>query len=209
MTSRYTPFQGIHYPFTSDVVNPVDVQTTGADIDQALIRTATLANDFSKFGSVIARRSAAQNITKATLTAITFDNVTNDNGANSPLSNGAWWNAANPTRLTAPVPCVVIAIGYGSLIWSGAAGSPSVFQVTVSLNGASASPGIQGSKYGPASTQSGQMFSSAISMWKLNAADYLELKLFWTGTPAGPLPTETTSFGPRMSLMMVALPSVP
>ena len=208
MTTRQTPFQGIHYPWTSDVVNAADVQAMGADIDQALVKTANLANDFSRFASVHVRRAAAQSIPKASLTAISFDTVLADNGVNSPLSNGAWYNAANPTRLTAPTPCVVLASVFGSLVWGSAAGSPAVLQLTIGLNGSAVAPNIQGGKYNPTSTQSGQMFSSAISMWKLNAADYLEFKMFWTGTPAGPFSTDS-SFGPRMALMMVALPSVP
>jgi hypothetical protein len=45
-------------------------------------------------------------------------------------------------------------------------------------------------------------------MWKLVAGDFLELKMYWTGTPAGPFNTDTV-VPPVLSLMMVALPSVP
>ena len=71
-----------------------------------------------------------------------------------------------------------------------------------------AAPGVQGSKFNPLSTMSGQTPAAALSMWKLAAGDYLELKLYWTGTPAGPINIDTT-FYPQLALMVVALPSVP
>jgi hypothetical protein len=89
------------------------------------------------------------------------------------------------------------------------AGSPATLQTTIALNGAASSPGVQGGKYSPLAAASGQMWMpSVLSMWKLVAGDFLELKFFWTGTPAGPFSTDT-SFRPSLSLMMVALPSVP
>jgi hypothetical protein len=208
MTMRQTPFERIRYPWASDVVNAADVQAMGADIDQALVQTATLANDFSRFSSVAVQRAAAQSITKSTLTAVTFDTVLLDNGSDSPLANGAWYSAGAPTRLTAPSPCIVLASATAGLNAGSAWGSPAAFQVTVALNGASAAPGVQGSKYAPISTMSGQTPNSALTMWKLVAGDYLELKLFWTGTPAGPFNTDTV-MKPQLSLMMVGLPAVP
>lgn len=208
MVMRSTPFQRIRYPWTSDVVNAADIQAMGADIDQALVQTATLAANFSRFASVSVKRAAAQSITKATLTAISFDTVVSNNGANSPLANGSWYSAAAPTRLTAPVACVVLASAFAGVNAGSAWGSPATFQTVVALNGASAHPGMQGSKYSPVSTVSGQTPGAALAMWSLVAGDFLELKLFWTGTPAGPFNTDTT-FAPQLSLMMVALPSVP
>jgi hypothetical protein len=202
-----TPFERIRYPWASDVVTAADLQSMGADIDQQLVQASNLSADFSKFAVVQARRSAAQSLTKGTLTAITFDNVV-DNGASSPLSNGAWWSAGTPTRLTAPTACIVLAVGMGGVNATSAWGSPAALQVTVAKNGASATPNVQGSKYSPTSTTIGQQWASAMSMWSLVAGDYLELKMFWTGTPAGPFNTDT-AVPPFLYLMMVALPSVP
>jgi hypothetical protein len=208
MVMRHTPFQRIRYPWTSDVVNAADVQAMGADIDQALVQTATLASNFTRLSSVFVKRAAAQSITKATLTTITWDTVVFDNGTDSPLANGAWYNAATPTRLTAPVSCVVLAAASAGVNQGAAWGSPAALQVTVALNGATGNPGVQGTKYCPPNTMSGQTPAATLTMWKLAAADYLELKLFWNGAPAGPINTDTT-FVPQMALMMIALPSVP
>lgn len=203
---RKTPFERIRYPFASDVVNVGDVQSMAQDIDMALVQTAGLASNFSRFATATVQRAAAQSITKATLTAITFDTVRVDNGGNSALANGAWYNAAAPTRLTAPVPCVVLASGFGSIQLGSSLGSSGVFEVAISRNGGGTDP--QGNKYGPISTDTGFQSVSALSLWKLAAGDYLELKLYWTGSPAGPFSTDTTNL-PTLSVMMVALPTVP
>lgn len=208
MVMRRTPFQRIRYPWTADVVNAADVQTMGSDIDQTMVQTAILAGNFVRFSSVSVKRAAAQSITKATLTAVTFDTLVTDNGTDSPLANGAWWSAGAPTRLTAPSPCIVLASASAGVNQGSAWGASAAFQVTIALNGATGTPGVQGSKFSPASTMSGQTPAAAMAMWKLAAGDYLELKLYWTGTPAGPINTDTT-FTPQLSLMMVALPSVP
>ena len=210
MAMRHTPFFRLRYPWTSDVVNAADVQAMGNDIDQSLVQTAMLANNFSRFSSVAVKRAAAQSLTKATLTAITFDTVIADNGVNSPLANGAWWSAGAPTRLTAPSPCVVLASAYAGVNQTGGAwGTAPALLVTVALNGAAViGSGLQGTKYNPTATASGQTPASVLTMWKLAAGDFLELKMHWTGTPAGPINTDTFHT-PQLALMMVALPSVP
>jgi hypothetical protein len=208
MAMRKTAFERLRYPWTDDVVSVGDVQSMAQDIDAALVQTATLGANFSRFASVAVRRAAAQSITKGSLTAITFDTVALNNGANSPLANGSWWNVANPTRLTAPVPCVVLAHGFLGLTLGSALGTSGAIQSTVALNGSASAPGVQGSKWAPISTVSGQQWVTSVSMWKLNAGDFLELKTFWTGTPAGPFNTDT-AVPPTRSLMMVALPTVP
>lgn len=208
MTMRQTPFLHLRYPWTSDVVNAADVQAMGADIDQALVQTASLSTDFVRMASVVARRAAAQSVAKATLSTIVFDSVVLNNGANSPLSDGSWYNVANPTRLTAPVPCVVLASGFGGFNNGAAWGTPATVQVWVTINGGVAAPNVQGTKYSPISTQSGQVRTSALTMWRLNAGDFLELKMHWNGTAAGPINTDT-ALPPSLALMMVALPSVP
>lgn len=208
MVMRKTPNLRLRYPWASDVVNAADVQAMAGDIDQALVQTATLASTYSQFSSAIVRRNAALSVVKATLTTVTFDSVVLNNGANSPLTNGAWYNAASPTRLTAPVSCVVLASAQAGMNFSTALGTSGALQVTVTLNGASVAPGVQGSKWAPISSATGQQWTSALTMWKLAAGDYLELKLYWTGTPAGPFNTDTV-IPPSLSLMMVALPSVP
>lgn len=208
MVMRRTPFNRIRYPWTADVVNVADVQTMAADIDQAMVQTASLAGSFSKFSSVIVRRTAAQSLTKATLTTVTWDTVVLDNGTDSPHGNGAWWSAAAPTRLTAPSACIVLASATAGVQQGSAWGNTAAFQVTVALNGATGAPNVQGTKWRPVSTMSGQTPASALTMWKMAAGDYLELKLYWTGTPAGPINTDTT-YWPQLSVMQVALPSVP
>lgn len=209
MTMRKTPYERLRYPWTDDTVSAGDIQAMGSDIDQALVSTANLASQFSKFGSVIVKRTAAQSITKATLTAISFDATPAlNNGANSPLANGSWFSAAAPTRLTAPSPCIVLAVGNLGYNFSTALGTSGILQVTIALNGATSQPGVQGTKYNPFSSLVGQQWASAMSMWKLAAGDFLELKTFWTGTPAGPFSTDTSA-PPVLSLMMVGLPTVP
>lgn len=208
MTMRKTPNLRLRYPWADDVVSASDVASMGSDIDAALVRTAQMSTDFSRFASVAVSRSTAQSITKGTLTAISFDTVAVNNGANSPLANGAWFSLASPTRLTAPTACVVLASGMCGLNIGTALGANGVIEVTAALNGATGSPGIQGSKYSPVSTVTGQQWGSALSMWKLAAGDFLEMKFYWTGTPAGPFSTDT-GIPPTFSLMMVALPTVP
>jgi hypothetical protein len=208
MTMRKTPYARLRYPWTSDVVSAADVQSMAQDIDQALVTTAKMSTDFSRLASVAVQRSAAQSLTKATLTAITFDTVLVNNGANSPLANGSWYSAGAPTRLTAPAACVVLACAAGGINIGSALGANGVIQITPALNGAVGAPGVQGTKWAPISTVTGQQWASAISMWKMAAGDYLELKMYWTGTPAGPFNTDTV-IPPLLSLMMVALPTVP
>ena len=207
MTMRRTPYVRMRYPWTDDVVNAADVQSMASDIDQGLVATQKLAEDFSKFASVVVRRTAAQSIAKATIPAISFDSVQLNNGANSSLSNGAWFNAGAPTRLTAPAPCVVLACGVIGINFGAALGTQGCLQVAIGLNGATGAPGVQGSKWNPISTASGQQWASALSMWRLATGDFLELRPFWNGTPAGPFNTDT-SLPPSLSLMMVALPAV-
>lgn len=208
MTMRKTPFERLRYPWTDDVVSAGDVQSMAQDFDQALVSTANMAANFSRFSSVAVQRAAAQSITKGTLTAITFDTVPLNNGAGSPLANGSWYSASAPTRLTAPAACIVLACGFGGINLGSALGANGAIEVVVALNGATAAPGVQGSKWGPTSAVTGQQWTSAITMWKLAAADFLELKMYWTGTPAGPFNTDTV-IPPSLSLMMVALPTVP
>lgn len=208
MTMRKTPYLRMHYPWASDVVAAGDVQSMAQDIDQNLVNTATLGANFSRFASVVVRRAAVQSIAKSTLTAISFDTVVLNNGANSALSNGSWFSAGAPTRLTAPTPAVVLAIGFLGLNLGSALGTSGSIQSTITLNGATTGPGVQGSKWGPISTATGQQWVTALSMWKLAAGDFLELKMFWTGTPAGPFNTDNAA-PPSLSLMMVALPTVP
>lgn len=208
MTMRKTPYLRLRYPWTSDVVSAADVQSMASDIDQALVNTASMAANFSRLSSVVVQRSAAQSITKSTLTAISFNaSAALDNGPDSPLANAAWFSSGQPTRLTAPVPCVVLASAAAGMNFTTALGTSGALQVTIALNGATAQPGVQGTKYSPTSAVTGQQWASALSMWKLNAGDFLELKLFWTGTPAGPFNTDTVQ-PPTLSLMMVGLPSV-
>lgn len=208
MAMRKTPNLRLRYPWTDDVVNVADVQSMANDIDAALIQTQTMAQTFSKFASASVSRSTAQSMVKTALAAITFDTVILDNGANSPLSNGKWWAAANPTRLTAPVPCVVLAVGFCGLNITSALGASGALQVTIARNGGSSAPDVQGGKYGPVSTTTGQVWTWATSMWKLAAGDFLEMKFFWTGTPAGPLNSDNV-IPPVFSVMQIALPVVP
>lgn len=200
---RKTAYQRIRYPWASDTVSSNDLDSMANDIDQALIGTQKLASDYSRFASVVAQRNAAQSITKGALTAITFDTVPLNNGPNSPLANAVWWSNANPTRLTAPVSCAVLACATAGINFGAALGANGVLQCTVTLNGGTQS---QGSKFSPISTVAGQAWASAMTAWKLNAGDYLELKVYWTGTPAGPYNTDTVQ-PPQLSLMMMSLPT--
>lgn len=205
MAMRRTPYAQIRYPWTTDVVAAGDVQAMASDIDQTLITTAKMSTDFSRFASVVAQRTAVQSITKATLTAITFDTVLLNNGANSPLANANWFTISAPTRLTAPVPCLVLASATAGINTGSALGVNGAVQASARLNGGAIQ---QGSKWNPISTATGQQWASALTFWKLAAGDYLELMIFWTGTPAGPINTDTIG-DPTLSLMMVGLQSVP
>jgi len=202
---RRTPYEKLRYPWASDVVSVPDVQSMANDIDQAIVTTQKFSSDFSKFGSVVAKRNAAQSLTKATLTTISFDSITLNNGSDSPLANGNWWAAGSPTRLTAPVACVVLVSAFGGVNLGSALGTAGCVEVAVGLNGSTAWQ--QGNKHSPISTVTGQVWTSAVSLWPLNAGDFLELKMFWTGTPAGPFNTDTV-VPPQLSLSMVALKSV-
>jgi hypothetical protein len=205
MTMRKTPYARIRYPWTSDVVSAADVESMAQDIDQALVTTAKMAADFSRFASVVVQRAAAQSIVKGALTAITFDTITLNNGANSALANANWFNIAAPTRLTAPVACVVVASGICGMNLGSALGVNGVVQTTIGLNGGTWQ---QANKFNPISTVTGQQWTTALSMWPLAAGDFLELKVLWSGTPAGPFSTDTV-IPPMLSLSMIGLQSVP
>lgn len=204
MTMRKTPYARIRYPFTSDVVSVAEVESMAQDIDSGLVGTAKLASDFSKMASVVANRNAAQSIAKGVNTAISFDSIVLNNGSDSPLANANWWAAGSPTRLTAPVACVVLASAFGGIDLGSALGTAGCVQVSVAINGTATA---QGEKYSPTSAITGQQRVSALTMWKLAAGDYLELKMFWTGSPAGPFNTDTV-FQPFLALSMLALQSV-
>lgn len=204
MTMRRTPFERIRYPWTDDTVSPTDIQAMASDIDATLVRTARVGAEFSKMGSVVAKRAAAQSITKATLTAVSFDSAPLNNGANSPLSNGVWWKASAPTRLTAPQPCLVLASGAAGINYGAAVGTSAVLQVSIRMTGANQ----QGNKFSPISTVAGQQWTSCLSMWKMATGDYLELMVYWVATGAGPYNTDTV-IPPQLSLTMVGLTSVP
>lgn len=209
MTMRKTPYQRIRYPWASDTVSAADVQAMASDVDRALVQTANMASNFSRMASVVVQRTTTQSLTKGTLTAITFDTPAKlDNGTNSPQANGAWFSSATPTRLTAPTACVVLASAMGGVNFTSSGGTSTCVQVTVAINGGTAAPNVQGSKWWPLSTQSGNQYGAVLSMWKMNAGDYLELKMYWTGSQTGPFNTDTT-FPPTLALMMVALPAVP
>lgn len=206
MVMRKTPYVRIRYPWTTDPVSVLDVQAMAGDIDAGLVATAKMGSDFSKFASFTAVRNAAQSITKGALTAISLDTIRVNNGANSPLANAPWWVAGQPTRLTAPVGCIVLVQATAGYNIASAFGTQGVIQTTVGLNGGGA--WLQGTKFNPVSTYTGQVWASCLSMWKLNTGDYLELKTYWSGTPAGPINTDTGQ-PPQISLAMVALTSVP
>lgn len=210
MTMRKTPFMRLRYPWASDVVSVADVQSLGADIDQALVQTANLGLTFPKMPSVIVRKNAAQSITASTVTTVTMDTIIVDNGPNSPvLNSAAWYNsAASTSRLTAPFPCVVLAQGGVGINFTAAVGSVNAVQCMICINGGTGAPNVQGSKFSAISTISGVVYANAVGMWKLNTGDYLELKTFWRGTPAGPLNTDTNT-PPQLALSVVALPTVP
>jgi hypothetical protein len=201
-----TPYEKLRYPSAADTVRVADVQSLANDIDSGLVGTAKLASEYSRFASVTLTRNAAQSITKATLTAISFDTMKINNGANSPLANAPWWAAGSPTRLTAPVPCVAMVAATSGFLFGSALGANGIIQTTVGLNGGTA--WVQGSKFNPIAAATGQFYTSGLSMWKLNAGDFLELKVFWSGTPAGPFNTDVGA-PPALSLMMVALQQVP
>jgi hypothetical protein len=208
MTMRRTPYEKIRYPWTSDVAAATDLQAMAADIDQSLVQTASLAANFAKFSSVTAQRTTTLSINKATLTTLTFTGVLLDNGTDSPLAGGAWWDAAAPTRLTAPVPCVVLASAFAGMNFTAVQGTSGSMEVAVSVNGGTAAPNIQGTRYAIISGATGQHWASALTMWKLNKGDYLELRIWWTGSGAGPYNSDNV-LPPQLSIMQVALPTVP
>lgn len=208
MVMRKTPNLRLRYPWTDDVVSAADVQSMANDIDAGLVQSAKLASDFSRFASVVVSRSTTQSLVKGAFTAITFDTVGLNNGANSPLANGAWFNIAAPTRLTAPTACIVLASAFAGINIGSALGVNGFIEVATALNGASSQPGFQGGKFSPVSTVTGQQWTGSTSMWRLVAGDFLELKMAWSGTPAGPFNTDA-GIPPSLSLMMIALPTVP
>jgi hypothetical protein len=109
--------------------------------------------------------------------------------------------------LTAPSACVVLASAVGGINATTALGTSGAIQTTITLNGVTTGNNMQGAKFGPLSTDTGTLMPSALAMWSLAAGDYLELKTYWTGTPAGPFSTSTFS-PPTMSLMMVGVPAL-
>lgn len=204
---RKTPYMRLRYPFGSDVVNPVDVQTTAADMDQAMVGVANLQFEFPRLASVYAaRNNSVLSVAKATVVTIPFDTLIRDTGTGSPASNGAWYSNANPSRMTAPVPCVVLAVGSLELILGSALGANGAIEAIIALNGATTYPGIQETKWNPSSADTGNQTVQLMSMWKLNAGDFLELKVRWTGTPAGPLNVNNLG-NTFMQIIMVALPT--
>lgn len=206
MVVRRTPYARLRYPWTADVVSALDVQSMAQDIDQGLVDTAKMGADYSRMGSVVARRTTVQSIPKGVLTAISFNTTSLNNGSDSPLANGDWHSAANPTRLTAPVPCIVLVSAFGGMNLGSALGANGAVQVTIGLNGGAT--WYQGTKWGPLAATGGQQWASALGMYRLAQADYLELRMYWTGTPAGPFNTDTV-IPPQLGLTMVALQSVP
>lgn len=202
---RQTPYRGIRYPFTGDVVDPVAIQTEAQDIDQALVNDDQLRAEAFRRNSVNVFTSAQTSLAKGVASAISWANVSGgQNGANGIPGYANWWAAGSPTRFTAPGACLVYATASLQLNATAAMGAGGYFEVFFAKNGAGATPNIQLNKAQPLNNTGIWTVSCVVeSMWVMAAGDYLEVKAQWSGTPAGPLLTSTLNYA---AVQVVAVP---
>lgn len=206
MTARLTPYRGLRYPFTSDVVSTADVANLAADIDMAIAADDLLRGNAFRLSGARVLLSSGPSITKNTLTVITWNNSTFNNGANGGFGTSNWWSSStNPSRLTAPTACLVYATAKANLLMTTNLGTNGYFEIDITKNGSTVAPNIQQQKFQPNQTGSGtgEIETSIETVWSLAAGDYLETRVIWNGTPAGPFSLEA---GPVMTVQMVAVP---
>lgn len=207
MSARLTPYRQFRYPFTSDTIDAVSIQTLAEDIDQALVDDDKLRTDAFRLSSAQVAQSGTPSITKATITAITWNGTTGpNNGANGAFGTSAWWSSTtNPSRLTAPASCLVYATAAATFDPGASLGANGFFELMITKNGATLQPNIQTAKYQCPipSPGLGQVPAVIESLWSLVAGDYLEAKVLWSGTPAGPLPLAAFA---NMGVVMIAVP---
>lgn len=203
---RQTPYRGIRYPYASDVVDPVALQTEAQDIDQALVNDDQLRTEAFRRSSASVYLSGTPSLTKATITTISWTGLApgSQNGANGIPGYANWWSSGSPTRFTAPGACLAYATANVALAATSALGATGFFEVFFGKNGSTSRPNIQSNKTQPLNNTSAWQVSCVTeSLWSLVAGDYLEVKVRWSGSPAGPFPIATTTYA---SIQVVAVP---
>lgn len=202
---RQTPYRGIRYPISGEVVDPAAIQTLAQDVDQALVDDDQLRAEAFRRSSVNVYTTSTTSLAKGVASAISWANTNgSQNGANGIPGYANWWSAGSPTRLTAPGACLVYAVGTVQLNAGSSLGSGGYFELFFGKNGSGATPNIQLNKTQPLNNTGIWTISCTVqSLWVMAAGDYLELKAQWSGTPAGPFSTSTLNYA---GLQVIAVP---
>lgn len=174
--SGTTPYLGIRYPLSGEVIDPAAEQAMATDMDVLANEAAMLAG--FGLGRIAGNVSCTSppSLVKNTLTTITWTS-----------GSAAFWAAANPTRITIQVPGVYV-IQTDQLLGPLAAGNVSTLRVMVAKNGATTQPNIQAQM--TPQFQAGQVGSNLCTVWTAVQGDFFEVKALWNGAAAGPFSLE-------------------
>lgn len=188
--SRTTPYRGIRYPLSGEVVDQAAIQTMAQDIDQALVNDDMLRTEGFRRSSLMVYTTASINLPKSALVPITWTTASWQDGANGIPSFASWWSAStNPTRFTAPSACLVHATANAG-ISNPSLGSGGFFEIFFYKNGSASTPNLQANK-----SNQPNYAVTVESMWAMSAGDYIECGVLWNGSPAGPLTTSGATVG--------------
>lgn len=202
MPFDYTPYKNIRVPVTGNVVDAADWQTTATDINTVLTASKTL-HDVAVRRSSVSAFNSGQSIVKNTQTVISYavgvgGGIGWDTGLLGPGA-AAYWSNANPTRLTAPATGLYLATLYLGVPF-GTLSTTNILQPTIGKNGSFAAPNLVTDKQAGTAVRAPDKVTTCV-LYAMTAGDYLEGRVYWNGTPAGPLALSAT-----FQLAQVALP---
>lgn len=178
--SGVTPYLGIRYPLSSEIISAAAEQAMATDMDVELAQADSLADFALGRPSAQVNAGAGLSLVKNTLTTVTW----------ASSNSGTFWNATNPTRITVQNAGLYV-IQTSQELTGLSAGNVSTFRVMVAKNGATAQPNIQ-SQMTP-QFQTGQFGANLFTVWLAAAGDFFEVKVLWNGAAAGPFSTVGSS----------------
>lgn len=208
MPYDYTPFRAYRVPSSPNVVDAAEVAAMAADINADMITINGLRLAATRrSGANLSVAGSTQNIVKNTQTVVTYAapaaGPSFDNGATGGIGASAYWASGTPTRLTVPAGAGGLYLARFWISLNGWAGAGTNTQrVSMGRNGSFAVPDLwQANMFANNATFNLPQGVSVESLVLLNAGDYMESRVYWNGTPAGPF----QPFGGEFSLQQVAV----
>lgn len=208
MPYDYTPFRNYRVPSSPNVTDVAEVAAMAGDIDTDMLALNTMRRAATRrSGATVSVAGSTQNIVKNTNTVVTYASPAAgpvfDNGAGGGVGAAAYWSSGQPTRLTVPAGAggLYMARFWISLNgWSGA--GTNTQRVFMGRNGSFAAPDLwQANEFANNATYNLPQGVAVQSLVLLSAGDYMESRVYWNGTPAGPF----QPFAGEFSLQQVAV----